>query len=81
MTNIAAYLGLALLCASSPAHAAAGPLNVSPEEHAACDGDASLLCSDAQDVDQLLACMKMHRTDLTPRCATVFSAGLKKRGL
>lgn len=53
--------------------------HITPEEHAACDTDAYRLCSDSQDQDQVLACMKAHRHELTPTCLGVFDAGLKRR--
>ena len=54
---------------------------ITPEEHAACDSDVYRLCSDSQDQDQVLACMRVHKSELTPKCKIAFSAGLKKRHL
>ena len=75
------YLACGIVGLAGPVLAAGDRFNVSPAEHAACDGDASMLCGSVQDEDQLLGCMKSHRADLTPRCASVFAAGLKRRGL
>ena len=55
--------------------------NVTPDEHAACDADAYRLCSQSQDEDQLLVCMKRHRSELTSNCRVTFIAGLKRRHL
>lgn len=55
-------------------------LNITPQEHAACDNDAARLCSDAYpDENKLLDCMNAKRAQLTPRCSTTFDAGLRKR--
>lgn len=55
--------------------------NVTPEEHAACDADVYRLCSDSEDEDQVLTCMKVHRSDLSAKCQSTFDAGLKRRHL
>ena len=55
-------------------------LNITPEEHAACDGDAENLCAASYpDEGKLVACMKDKRLQLSPACATAFTAGLKRR--
>ena len=67
---------------STTASAAPDKLNITPEEHAACDADATSLCADAYpDEDKLLACMKSKRSQLSATCAPVFVAGMKKRRL
>lgn len=53
--------------------------HITPEEHAACDPDAYRFCSESEDQDQVLACMRAHRSELTPTCLGVFDAGLKRR--
>jgi hypothetical protein len=61
ITGIAALFGLAL--AWSPA-AAQG----TPEQRAACEGDAMRLCGQYQDVNQISACMKRQRAHVSTRC-------------
>jgi hypothetical protein len=61
ITGAAALFGLALTC--SPA-AAQG----TPEQRAACEGDAMRLCSEYQGVDQIKSCMQRQRAHVSPRC-------------
>ena len=73
---------LALLClVPAGASAQSSQFAISMEEHAACDVDAYQFCSTATDMDGLLACMRTNRPNLTPKCRTVFNAGLKARHL
>lgn len=56
--------------------------HVTDAERAACQIDATKLCSDAfPDEDALLACMKTKLVQLTPLCRTTFEAGLRRRGI
>ena len=77
----ALFSTLAVAVAVGPAHAI-GKLNITAEEHLACDGDAERLCMSAYpDEMKLLACMKANRLQLTPVCLTAFDAGMKRRHL
>ena len=69
---IGALLGLALM-----AHPAAA--QGTPEQRAACEGDAMRFCNQyVPDVQRITACMAQHRRYLSPRCRAVFSGGAKK---
>ncbi len=77
---IAASTVVLLAGASCPAQAAADKYDVTPEEHAACDGDVMSLCADTlPDQDQLFACMKFKQNQLSPVCFTTLKAGLGRR--
>jgi hypothetical protein len=59
--------------------AVAGTLSVgaaaqgTPEQRAACQGDAERLCSQyIPDVERITACMKQNRRSLSPRCRVFF---------
>jgi len=68
----AMLLGLALMAALAPAPAAA---QGSPEQRAACEGDAMRLCSEfVPDVGRITACMQRKRRLLSSRCRAVFRA-------
>jgi hypothetical protein len=70
--GVAALIGLSLV--AQPA-AAQG----TPEQRAACEGDAMRLCNQyVPDVQRITACMAQHRRYLSPRCRAVFSGGAKK---
>ena len=72
----AALLGLALMLTPTAA-AAQG----TPEQRAACEGDAMRLCSQfVPDVQRITACMQQNRRYLSPRCRAVFGASRKGRG-
>lgn len=63
-----------------PARAGVDKYAVTPEEHAACDGDAMSLCADTlPDQDRLVACMRAKQSQLSPVCRTTFRAGLLRR--
>lgn len=81
MTTIQRLTVITLLAIPTMAIAQTDKYQVTSEEHAACDGDAYRLCSDSQDQDQLLNCMRAHRPELTQGCRLVFNAGLKRRHL
>jgi hypothetical protein len=61
ITAMAALVGLAL---TSPPAAAQG----TPEQRAACEGDAMRLCSEYQGVDQIKSCMQRQRAHVSARC-------------
>ena len=61
ITGIAALFGLALTWS----HAAA---QGTPEQRAACEGDAMRLCSEYRDVDQIKTCMQRKRAHVSGRC-------------
>jgi hypothetical protein len=69
-------LGLALLLWSSPA-----PAQGTPEQRAACEGDAMRLCSQfIPDVQRITACMSGKRRYLSPRCRAVFDGKRRRTG-
>lgn len=76
-------LPLALVMAAGPA--VATPLDkyrITPEEHAACDSDAVVLCAFTYpDEDRLIGCMKTNLRKLSDTCSAAFVAGLKRRHL
>ncbi len=59
--GVAALLGLALTWSQAAAQG-------TPEQRAACEGDAMRLCSEYQGVDQIQACMQRKRTLVSARC-------------
>lgn len=61
ITGIAALLGLALTWSQAAAQG-------SPEQRAACEGDAMRLCGQYQDVNQITTCMKRQRAHVSARC-------------
>lgn len=61
VTGIAALFGLALTCSQAAAQG-------TPEQRAACEGDAMRLCGQYQDVNQISACMKRQRVHVSARC-------------
>ena len=70
-----ALLGLAVM--AQPA-AAQG----TPEQRAACEGDAQRLCSAyIADVGRVRACMVQNRRYLSPRCRAVFEGGARRKRL
>ena len=53
---------------------------ITPQEQAACQTDATTLCSQAlPDEDALIACMRGNVGRLTPTCRKTFVAGLQRR--
>lgn len=55
---------------------------ITSEERTACQGDATLLCSDAYpDEDRLIVCMRRNRAQLSRVCLRAFDAGMRKRHL
>jgi hypothetical protein len=73
--------GLALLCgfALMPLSAVA---QGTPEQRAACAGDATRLCGQfIPDVDRITSCMIKVRRDLSPPCRAVLDRGGKTRSI
>jgi hypothetical protein len=51
-----------------------------PEQRAACEGDAMRFCNQyVPDVQRVTACMAQHRRYLSPRCRAVFQGGAKTK--
>ncbi len=79
--RLALYLalpaGLALMAFLAPAPAAA---QGTPQQRAACEGDAMRLCSAyVPDVGRVSACMSRNRRNLSAGCRAVFDGGGKRR--
>jgi hypothetical protein len=75
-------LSAGLFCVSLASAQAqvANKYNITPEEQAACQVDATTLCSHVYpDQDALVACMRSNESSLTPLCRKTFTAGLQKR--
>ena len=72
ITGLSVLFALALMLAPVPA-AAQG----TPEQRAACEGDAMRLCGQFRDVQQITACMQQNRRYLSPRCRAEFG---KRKG-
>ena len=73
--GLAAFLGLALTFASSPAAAQ----QWTPEQRAACEPDAMRLCNQyVPDVQRVSACMSHYRRYLSPACRAAFGGGARK---
>jgi hypothetical protein len=73
---LAALIGVA--STAPPAAAQQG----TPEQRAACEGDATRLCGQfVPDVQKITACMHAKRRYLSPRCRVVFYRTKKKGGL
>jgi hypothetical protein len=70
---VGVLFGLALMLVPVPT-AAQG----TPEQRAACEGDARRLCGQFMDVQQITACMQQNRRNLSPRCRAEF--GKRKGG-
>ena len=69
-------LGLALMAPLAAAPAAA---QGTPEQRAACEGDALRLCSQfVPDVARITACMQRNKRHLSPRCRAMFKGPPKK---
>jgi hypothetical protein len=50
-----------------------------PEQRAACEGDAQRLCGQfIPDVQRITACMQTNRRYLSPRCRAVFDGGRRR---
>jgi hypothetical protein len=73
ITGFSVLFGIALMLVPVPA-AAQG----TPEQRAACEGDAMRLCGQFRDIQQITACMQQNRRYLSPRCRAEF--GKRKGG-
>jgi hypothetical protein len=74
--TFAMLIGLALM---APLAAAPAGAQGSPEQRAACEGDAMRLCGQfVPDVARITACMHSKRRHLSPRCRAVFKSSPKK---
>ena len=49
------------------------PRVITPEQRAACEGDAMRLCSEYQGVDQIKTCMQRKRAHVSARCRAVMT--------
>ena len=82
MLRLACLLTLSFVLTSESAVAQDDKYQITAAERAACTPDAERLCSAAYpDEDKLIVCLQSNRTALSPSCATVFKAGLKRRNL
>lgn len=75
-------LSVTLLCVGLTAAEAqvVDKFRITPEEQAACQIDATTLCSSVYpDEDALIACMRTNEPNLSPTCRKTFVAGLQKR--
>ena len=61
ITGVAALLALALTWSQAAAQG-------TPEQRAACEGDAMRVCSQYQDVNQIKTCMQRNRGLVSARC-------------
>lgn len=67
---VAVVLAFAVMAGATGRPAVAASRAIAPQ--AACTGDVFRLCgSEAPRVDQILACLKKARPDLTPACKAV----------
>ena len=58
----------------------ANKFHITPEEQAACQMDATTLCSYVfPDEDALITCMRANVPNLSPTCRTTFIVGLQRR--
>jgi hypothetical protein len=71
--SVAILFGLALMLVPVPSLAQG-----TPEQRAACEGDARRLCGQFTDVQQITACMQQNRRSLSPGCRAQF--GKRKGG-
>jgi hypothetical protein len=74
----ASLLGVAALIIALTGQPAAA--QGTPEQRAACQGDAMRLCNQyVPDVQRITACMAQHRRYLSPGCRAAFYGGAKKK--
>jgi hypothetical protein len=64
--GVAALFGLALMWSQAAAQG-------TPEQRAACEGDAMRLCGQYSDVNQIKTCMQRQRAHVSPRCRAAMS--------
>ncbi len=78
--KICLTVALCICAGSSRIAAAEDKFHVTPDERAACQQDATLLCSYTYpDEDRLVACMKGNKQQLTDLCRRTLETGLKRR--
>jgi hypothetical protein len=71
---VAALFILALLLPAAPASAQG-----TPQQRAACEGDATRLCGEfVPDIERIKACMSRKRAQLSPACRIYFGGGKRK---
>lgn len=69
--------GLVLMAVLAPAPAAA---QGTPQQRAACEGDAMRLCgAHVPDIQKITSCMSRNRRNLSAACRAVFEGGSKRR--
>ena len=71
---------LAIMAALAPGVASAeiSTDTVRQKAEQACYDDVNKLCAAAiPDEDKIVACMKQHRAQLSPRCRTIYDANVK----
>jgi hypothetical protein len=68
LTSLALAMLWSVMVMSAPAGAQG-----TPEQRAACQGDAERLCAQyVPDIDRITACMRQNRRNLGPRCRLFF---------
>jgi hypothetical protein len=76
MTKLRTALVGSAVLASLLASSSAGFAQGTPEQRAACTGDAFRLCSsEIPSVAKVTACMKANYSKLSPRCQAQFAKG------
>jgi hypothetical protein len=74
--TVAALLAFALMASAGTSPVAA---QGTPQQRAACEGDAMRLCGNyVPDVQRITACMHAKRSQLSLRCRAVFGGARKK---
>lgn len=66
IAGVAALFGLAVTWSQAAAQG-------SPEQRAACEGDAMRLCGQFNDVNQIKTCMQRQRAYVSARCRAVMT--------
>lgn len=80
MTRIALCTLLASVGLTDARAQVENKFHITPEEQAACQMDATTLCSAVfPDQDALISCMRANVVNLTPVCRKTFAAGLQRR--
>ena len=75
--SLAVPAALVLMAVLAPAPVAA---QGSPEQRAACEGDAMRLCgAHVPDIQKITSCMSRNRRNLSAACRAVFDGGSKRR--
>ena len=75
MLSSRTLLILAVVCGLSPSAWAASKITEQDKQQAACANDVQKLCADTiPDAVRTQACMKAHRSEVSPGCAKMFNA-------